>query len=1405
MKVRHLSYALASAFVSSNDSYKIQINIEKSTNNRLDDYLIDKSAVHRNSDSDNFISDSDAESYFYRKQPIYILSSNTCRNIPRISLSSLIQEELTLDYNLIDSQCCICAIDSESTQLTDTEGFHETGEDSSFVLSIRDTIYFLKGNSIEKFIRIHENDNDNFKFTKIDNFDHPNFGSILYCLTNNNILYFIRTINGELLGRVDLKYDLIIKLTPVKLSNKFGIICFGNCNSIKLLTIENEEFDISLSQELDLHFRPTGCFTINSHYIYIFGLDMKDDFKSSFYIFSPNNNSLKPANLHLFPSLMFNNNNKKIYLTDPSYGKLVTSHQFENSSVFLIIQEYGFIIYQWSFNELVKKMSSPLISKFNQLIVHRCGTELETIYFEISTVDNNIFAVANNNIQLIQPLNNITPGNVLFANLKLIKLFSGSSNLFGIFRTNVNSWIINKIEVKKNLLLNKLLVWSDPMSHKPLASFRKDSLFTTGSIEIEGLEDINILIGCQGQIHFHRKSTLKVILTYKLTDSKIVDIFQLSVSDVQDEEKKSKKIFTFCMIDKSMQIFILYFNPIELKIESKLCLGSSYNSSTNLLEHDIANITLLTKSNWLIIKYEDLLSTVLDINDKVIILSRVNYDFDKREEDYKELYKKDIHKEKHISFDIDKLFSDPLLEDYKQSLKYILNQLTNIQSTNKHMGFWISSSASMKDKSSEQFNYYNFNNFALLNLPIELIILIKYCIDKKLIDSISNDFLYSLLLGNIDNFKTLSTLACHCLNLDVHYSESSFDLLVNYINIISDEDKIDLIQYYRKFVINDKTIHNKDKNERFSGFDKFMKFKSMKYNSILILGLLMSENINLFLFDKESEVLKNVLSYIVTILEDFEIYPESLIRILIKLLAMILPVILTNSSPKSAIISNLMNPISIILLILRIRFKSSNYSIKQNNILFLYCTECLNNILKSYSGFVIVLCYLLTWNKSDNIDAMDSSTGSHFLNGNINSPNGGNHPHGSNDSISLFDKISIIDYLNFMLIEFEIETINSKYKNSTDQLFIIYNSVIEFFNDLNNSSEFHYLSGHKKFLIFEILDLTGNILITYNNCNVDSIFLKKSSRSSKNSESPSSSSSLFFQHIQSVSSMKFNPFHNEIKFAIFNNGPMLDSFNYCGVVYTNRFLKERKKWVSITLKDSNTNNNYNYNNNKEENDTKIEKYLKLKFSELLENKRYLINPKFSKTGNLLAGIDFKNFNILVWDMDKIQNLDVNELIDNSIISDNNIIIKIPEFFVLFSQLYLKDQIKDISNEKILQVVNTLMVGNGTKSANHEITNSSVESLGESISSDLNFENNNNKIIVSLPIYKFQISEILFNYISLFDETATTASEAKPLGQESRNENGKSATSYRDIDIDWISDDSIALKLKGEIIFVYNIN
>ncbi|GMF17345.1 unnamed protein product [[Candida] boidinii] len=116
-----------------------------------------------------------------------------------------------------------------------------------------------------------------------------------------------------------------------------------------------------------------------------------------------------------------------------------------------------------------------------------------------------------------------------------------------------------------------------------------------------------------------------------------------------------------------------------------------------------------------------------------------------------------------------------------------------------------------------------------------------------------------------------------------------------------------------------------------------------------------------------------------------------------------------------------------------------------------------------------------------------------------------------------------------------------------------------------------------------------------------------------------------------------------------------------------------------------------------------------------------------------------------------------------------------------------------------------MVGNGTKSANHEITNSSVESLGESISSDLNFENNNNKIIVSLPIYKFQISEILFNYISLFDETATTASEAKPLGQESRNENGKSATSYRDIDIDWISDDSIALKLKGEIIFVYNIN
>lgn len=1402
MKARHLSCALASAYVSPNDSYKIQINNDKVISNRIDDYLIDKSAVHKIADSDNFISDSDAESYFHKKQPIYTQSSSTCRNIPTITLTSFIQEELTLDYRLIDSECCVCAIDSETAQLVDAERSQETEEVFNFVLTIEDTIYFLKGNSIEKFIRIHEIDNDNFKFTKLYNFNHPNFGSVLYCLTNNNILYFIRTKNGELLGRVDLKFNSIFELTPVKLSNKFGIMCFGNSNSVKLLTIENEEFDISLSQEIDLHFRPTGCFTIQSHYIYIFGLDMRDELLSSFHIFSPNNNSLKPANLSLFPSLMFNNN-KKNYLTDPSYGKLVASHQFENSAIFLIMQEYGFIIYQWSFNELVKKMSSPLISKFNQLVVHRCGRELETIYFEISTEDNNIFAIANNNIQLIQPFNKIKTGddpaepeNLQFANLKLIKLFSDSSNLFGIFRTNANSWIINKLEVKKNVFSNKLLVWSHSLSNKPLASFTKKSLSTTGSIGIEGLDDISILIGCQGQIHFYRKSTLEVILTYKLTDGTILDIFQLSVSDVQDSEKKFKEIFTFCIIDKSMQIFIIYFNSAKLKIESKLCLSSSYNNSTNLLKHEIESIILLKRSNWLIIKYEDSLSTILDINDKVIILSRVNYDFDDREEDSIELYKKEAYKEEQISYDINKLFSDPSLKDHKQRLKLILSQLTNIQGTNKHMGFWISSSCSMKDKSPKQFNFYNFHNFVTLSLPIELIILVKYSIDKKLIENISHDFLYSLLLGNIDNLKTLSTLTCHCLNLDIGYSESSFDLLVHYLDIISDEDKIDLIQHYRKYLINDKISHNKDKGEEeFGGFDKFMKFKSMKYSSILIIGLLISEKINLSLFDKEPVVLKNLFSDIVIILEDFEIYSESLIRVFIKLLGMILPVILTSSKTESDTTSNLMNPVSIILLISRIRFKSSNYSIKQNNILYLYCTECLNSILKFYSGFVVILCYLLTWNKSDNIDAMDSNTGNHFLSGNIHSPNSGNYSQATNISVSLFDKISIIDYLNFMLIEFKIETINNKYKNSTDQLFIIYNSIIEFFSELNSSSEFHYLSGHKKFLIFEILDLTGNILITYKSCNVDSIFLKKSSRSSKNPES--SSSSLLFQHIHSVPSMKFNPFHNEIKFAIFNNGPMLDSFNYCGIVYTNRFLKERKKWMSITLKDSNTNNSSN--GNKEMNDAKVEKYLRLKFSELVENKRYFINPKFSENGNLLAGIDFKNFNILVWDINKVQNFDVNELIDNSIVSDNNIIIKIPEFFVLFSQLYLKDQIKDISNEKILKVVNTLMVGNSTKSASHEITNSSVESLGESISNDLNFENNN-KIVVSLPAYKFQISEILYNYISLFDGTGIGTG----IGTGNK-ENVKSATSYHDIDIDWISNDSIALRLRGEIIFVYNMN
>lgn len=43
------------------------------------------------------------------------------------------------------------------------------------------------------------------------------------------------------------------------------------------------------------------------------------------------------------------------------------------------------------------------------------------------------------------------------------------------------------------------------------------------------------------------------------------------------------------------------------------------------------------------------------------------------------------------------------------------------------------------------------------------------------------------------------------------------------------------------------------------------------------------------------------------------------------------------------------------------------------------------------------------------------------------------------------------------------------------------------------------------------------------------------------------------------------------------------------------------------------------------------------------------------------------------------------------------------------------------------------------------------------------------------------------------------------GGTGKQENVKSATSYHDIDIDWISNDSIALRLRGEIIFVYNMN
>lgn len=228
---------------------------------------------------------------------------------------------------------------------------------------------------------------------------------LILLLTSNKKIILIDYESGDTLFIFDLPFEFQ-SIHRIGTSNLFALYNSSCYFAIVQLNETNSTIEmVNDNQVIYLDFTPITSIKLPNDHLCVIGK------RGNYKVFQFNEQL----------SILIEIADKSLKLTllslqfgDPAFGKIIKIENFNNSnSTWIVIQEQGWVIYQFSLMKIIEVISSPLLSSFESLV------QLNNAFI-IHMISGEMMLIADGNVQLISE--------------KAIAIFCSNDTLWGLFK-----------------------------------------------------------------------------------------------------------------------------------------------------------------------------------------------------------------------------------------------------------------------------------------------------------------------------------------------------------------------------------------------------------------------------------------------------------------------------------------------------------------------------------------------------------------------------------------------------------------------------------------------------------------------------------------------------------------------------------------------------------------------------------------------------------------------------------------------------------------------------------------------------------------------------------------------------------------------------------------------------------
>lgn len=475
-------------------------------------------------------------------------TQNTSNSINLNSLS--IDQSLHQNLDLpIFNQFDIIFPNEVQHLLPDPFNFQFIGTNKSFIVFKRDIIRVYSISNLKLILNYQIKVSPSiFNLESIQQLLYLNIKDqeFMLILTSNKLIKLLDFKTGNLLTTLQLPFEYQY-FHQIGSSNLFSL--YNSSSYFSIVNLNIDKLTLSSIEVTYLSFTPITTIQLPNSHLCIIGK------RGHYEVFQFNDQLqilIEIKDKSLISTLL------SIKFGDPNYGKIIKFENLNDSnSTWILIQELGWVIYQFNSMRIIELISSPLISNFETLI------QL-----------NSAFIIQMTNGQLMF----VSEGNVQILNSNVLSIFKSNDILWGMFKEG-NNYLLKSLNLHD-------LTWTSSVDF----SFNGNHIYGTNITEGE----FTLISNPKSNSNFSSKTILKnlngdtlcELNGFKESIRKIIDLRNVIISNE----------FNYMLIlDSNFNITILEFSIGYTQLRRRILIklqsisNVSYYEKINHLEFNGSN------------------------------------------------------------------------------------------------------------------------------------------------------------------------------------------------------------------------------------------------------------------------------------------------------------------------------------------------------------------------------------------------------------------------------------------------------------------------------------------------------------------------------------------------------------------------------------------------------------------------------------------------------------------------------------------------------------------------------------------------------------------------------------------------------------------------------------------------